>query len=230
MKVLIIEDDLEIVEFVSIALEVGSAETNLISAYDGQTGIDLIASQSPEVVILDLGLPDINGFEVLKQIRLFSEVPVIIISVRGSESDIVKGLGLGADEYIVKPFGQLELLARLQAVLRRHRHSEIDSPITRGPLLFKPSSGQLTCGSMKVLLTRTEGLIMHRLMSSAGCVVSYSELAETVWGVVYPDATNTLRVYIRRLRAKIETDPQCCIGFIHSRPGIGYLFEVPDQV
>lgn len=226
MKVLIIEDDAEIVEFAAIAFEVGWPAAKLVSTHQGNKGVELVESESPDVVILDLGLPDINGFEVLKQIRLFSRVPIIIVTVRDSEADIVKGLELGADEYVVKPFGQLELLARVKVVLRRHYSLETPGPVICGLLQFYPCSGQLICGSTKINLTRTESLIIHSLMQNAGHVVTYSELAETVWGDIYPNAADTLRVYIRRLRAKIETHPRC-VGLIHSRPGIGYLLELP---
>ncbi len=227
MKVLIIEDDPEIVEFVDIAFEVGWLGTKLLSAHQGNRGVELAESESPDVVILDLGLPDISGFEVLKQIRLFSRVPVIIVTVRDSEADIVKGLELGADEYVVKPFGQLELLARVKAVLRRHHALETSEPLICGPLQFYPNSGQLILGSTKIHITRTEGLMIHRLMQDAGHVVTHSELAEAIWGDTYPGANDAVRVYVRRLRAKIERHAGYR-GLILSNPGIGYLLELPS--
>jgi DNA-binding response OmpR family regulator len=118
MKILIIEDDAEIVEFISIAFSVGLPEVNVISTHEGSAGIGLARTENPDAVILDIGLPDMSGFEVLKQIRAFSKVPIIIESVAASEANIVKGLEWGADEYIVKPFGQFEFLARIKPVLR----------------------------------------------------------------------------------------------------------------
>lgn len=227
MKALIIEDDAEIVEFISLAFEVGWPSAELISTHQGNKGVELVETESPDVVILDLGLPDITGFEALKRIRLFSAVPVIIVTVRESEADIVKGLEWGADEYVVKPFGQLELLARVRAVLRSRQYSaRSDSPLVCGPLRFDPSSGELTCNSTNIHLTRTEALMLHLLMKNAGRVVTYTELAEMVWGDTYPQSAETLRVYVRRLRVKLATDPQHPVQ-IHSRPGEGYLMEIP---
>ena len=224
MKVLIIDDDPETVEFISIALAIGWPRLDLIPVGKGQRGVELAESQALDLVILDLGLPDIDGFEVMKQIRCFSQVPIIIATVRNNESDIVKGLEWGADEYIVKPFGQFELLARVRALLRRQHHSEIGEPIICGPLHFDSSSNQLICGSAKVHLTHTEVIIMHLLMKNVGHVTTYNELAEAIWGDIYPKAENTIRVYIRRLRAKIELEPQCK-GLIHSQPGVGYILD-----
>jgi two-component system response regulator VicR len=227
MKILIIEDDAEIVEFISLAFEVGWPGTELISTHQGETGIELVETKSPDIIILDLGLPDIIVFEVLKRIRLFSTTPVIIVTVRESEADIVKGLEWGADEYVIKPFGQLELLARVRAVIRSRQYStRSDSPLICGPLQFDPSSGQLTCASNNIHLTRTEALMLYLLMKNAGRVVTYTELAEMVWGDVYPQSAETLRVYIRRLRIKLATDPQHTVH-IHSRSGEGYLLEIP---
>ena len=119
MKVLVIEDDAEIVEFISIAFDVGWPGAEIISTHQGNTGVKLAKTEAPDAILLDLALPDISGFDVLKQIRAFSKVPVIIESVKRSEANIVKGLDFGANAYIVKPFGQFELLARTKTVLRR---------------------------------------------------------------------------------------------------------------
>ena len=228
MKVMIIEDNAEIVEYISIAFDIGWPGTELIKTSEGVKAIELIGSRSPDVVILDLGLPDVSGFDVLKNIRLFSDVPVIIATVRDSEADIVKGLDFGADEYIVKPFGQLELLARVKAVLRNRKgYSGLLDIITLGPLRFDPVCNDLACGTKSIHLTHTEGLILHLLMINAGKPVSFSEIADRIWGGSYPNASDTLRVYIRRLRAKIEKEPQCA-NLIQSRPGIGYFIEPPE--
>ena len=120
MKVLVIEDDKEIVDAISLAFQIRWPEAKVISTRLGQKGVELVESESPDIVILDLGLPDIAGFEVLRQIRLFSAVPTIILTVRAEEADVVKGLEWGADDYITKPFRQLELLARVKSMIRRH--------------------------------------------------------------------------------------------------------------
>lgn len=225
MKVLIVEDDNEIVEFISLAFETGWPGAEIVSTHHGSHGVELVESESPDIVILDLGLPDINGFDVLKQIRLFSTVPIIITTVRDSEADIVKGLEWGAEEYVTKPFGQLELLARVRAVLRsRMSFENINTTVIYGPLKLITSSGQLTCESNKTHLTRTESLILHLLIQNAGKVVTFSEIAEIIWGDVYPNAADTLRVYIRRLRVKLGRIARQKVSII-SNPGIGYFLE-----
>lgn len=225
MKVLIIEDDQEIVEAVSLAFKIRWPEAKLVSTHLGEKGIELVESENPAVVILDLGLPDINGFEVLKQIRLFSAVPILVLTVRSDEADIVKGLEWGADDYVVKPFRQLELLSRVKALTRRLSHLE-ESPVVCGQLHFNPSTSQLLYGEKEISLTPTEGRILHHLMKNAGQVVTHSGLAETVWGEDYPDAADSLKVYIRRLREKLEADPGHP-QLILTKTGIGYTLTKP---
>lgn len=222
MKVLIIEDDEQIVEAIALAFQIRWPKAKVISTHQGEKGVEMVESEEPDVVILDLGLPDISGFEVLKQIRLFSNVPILILTVRVEESDIVKGLEWGADDYVVKPFRQLELLSRVKALTRRRVASDRESPIVCGLLSFNPSACQLTYGGKEISVTPTEGRILYHLMKNAGQVVTHSSLAETVWGLDYPGAADSLKVYIRRLREKIEVDssqPQ----LILTKAGIGYM-------
>lgn len=226
MRVLIIEDDQEIVEAISLAFQIRWPEANLISTHLGERGVELVESENPDVVILDLGLPDISGFEVLKQTRLFSDVPIIILTVRSDEADIIKGLEWGADDYMVKPFRQLELLSRIRALTRRGGHLIEGAPLICGQLRFEPSTGQLFCGDKEINLTPTEGRILHHLMKNAGQVITHSGLAETVWGDDYPEAADSLKVYIRRLREKLEADPSNP-QIIITRAGIGYLLAKP---
>ncbi len=226
MKVLVIEDAPEIVEAITLVLKIRWHDAEVISTHLGEKGLEMVEKESPDVVILDLGLPDISGFEVLKGIRLFSQVPVIILTVRAEESDIVKGLELGADDYIVKPFRQMELAARLRAVVRRQGNEE--AQLYAGPLRLDTVSRELTNGDKKVNLTATEVQILQRLMKNAGNVVPHASLAEAVWGADYPDAVDSLRVHIRRLREKIETDPSNP-QLILSRAGVGYLLAKPEQ-
>ncbi|MFC2026886.1 response regulator transcription factor, partial [Chloroflexota bacterium] len=193
MKLVVIEDDTEIAEFISLAFEVGWSGIKVFNCHHGIRGIEIIEKESPDVVILDLGLPDIDGLEVLKQVRSFSSVPIIIVTVRGTETDIIKGLQQGADEYLVKPFGQLELLARVKAVLRRYHNQGIDVDITCGPLHFDPSTNLLEYGSSSVHLTRTEGLILQELMRNPNYVVTHTQLADVIWGDFYPNAPEALR-------------------------------------
>ena len=225
MKFLIIEDDPGVVETVSIALQMRWPEAKIVSTHLGERGIDLVESEAPDIVILDLGLPDMNGFEVLKQVRLFSNVPIIILTVRGDEADVVKGLEWGADDYIVKPFRQMELIARVGVHLRGRALSD-ELPLTCGPLRFESSTRQLFRGDKEIYLTATESIIMRHLMKNAGRVVTHSSLAEEVWGRDYPGAADSIKVYIRRLREKIEEDPSSP-KLILTKPGIGYRLVKP---
>lgn len=221
MKVLIIEDDREIVETISLAFRIRWPEAELVSTHLGEKGVDMVESEAPELVILDLGLPDISGFEVLKQVRLFSTTPVLILTVSADESDIVKGLELGADDYVVKPFKQLELLARVKALLRRTPGIE-ELPLVCGSLSYDPSTFQFFCSEKEINLTRTEAQVLQHMMERAGRVVTYSNLAEAVWGEDYPGAADSLKVYIRRLREKVEEKPSNP-QLILTKAGIGYL-------
>ncbi|MFC1939136.1 response regulator transcription factor [Chloroflexota bacterium] len=227
MKVLIVEDDREIVEVVDLAFKIRWPEVKLLSTHLGEMGAQMVESENPDVVILDLGLPDISGFEVLKQIRLFSDVPILILTVRAEESDVVRGLEWGADDYMVKPFRQLELLSRIKALIRRRDSFDKEMSLVWGQLQFDPSTRQLHQGEREVNLTRTEGSILYHLMKNAGKVVPYHRLAESVWGDDYPDATENLRVYIRRLREKIEADPGNP-KIILNMASVGYLLPKPD--
>jgi two-component system response regulator VicR len=222
MKVLIIEDDQAIVEAISLALQISWPEAKLLSTNLGGQGIEMLEKENPDVIILDLGLPDISGFEVLKRIRLFSNVPILILTVRSDESDIVKGLEWGADDYVIKPFRQMELLSRIKLVTRRRGTGVEETPLVCGSLRFEPANGQLFCSDQEINLTPTEGSIIHYLMKNVGRVVTHSSLAEAVWGIDYPDAADSLRVHIRRLRTKLEADPGDP-KIILTRAGVGYL-------
>jgi two-component system KDP operon response regulator KdpE len=221
MKVLLIEDDREIVDAISLAFQIRWPEAELVSTRLGQKGVELVESEAPDIVILDLGLPDISGFEVLQQFRRFSNVPTIILTVRSDEVDIVKGLEWGADDYIVKPFRQLEFLARVKALIRRQSYPEQET-ISSGPLRLETATGQLLSNGKEIALTTTEGLILTHLMRNTGHVVTHSSLAEAVWGEDYPGSVDSLKVHIRRLREKIETDPSNP-KLILTRSGIGYI-------
>ena len=221
-KVLIIEDDETIVSLIQLAFQMRWPEAQLISASLGEEGLDLVEDEKPDLVILDLGLPDMDGYEVLKQIRLFSSVPIVILTVRGGEDDIIRGLELGADDYIVKPFRQLELLSRLKVQLRRQISPDQEAPVVCGPLRLDPSTFQLKYGGKEISLTLIEGHIMYHLMKNAGHVVTHSKLAEAVWGEDHPGATDSLRVYIRHLREKLEADPGNP-KLILTKVGVGYI-------
>jgi two-component system response regulator VicR len=226
VKILIIEDDREIIEIISLAFEIRWPEAKLLSTHLGKKGVELVEKENPDVVILDLGLPDISGFDALKEMRAFSDVPVMILTVRGEETDVVKGLEWGADDYMIKPFRQMELLSRIKALTRRANPSSTGASLVCGELRFNPATRQFFRGEKEINLTRTEGTILQHLMRNAGQIVTHSSLAESVWGDDYPDAVDGLRVYIRRLREKIETDPDNP-QFILTRAGVGYSLAKP---
>ncbi len=224
MKVLIIEDDLDVIETVSLSFRVGWPDTKLISTRLGQEGIDLVFSEKPDIVILDLGLPDISGFDVLQSVRKTSTLPIIVLTVRDEEADVVKALGWGADEYIAKPFRQMELLARIKAVIRRKTAPSEDIEMTLGKYTFHPNLQQLQYDKSRIRLTSTESRILYHLLKNSGRVVSYDELANSVWGDNIPTPIETLRVHIRHLREKIGTDPS--LGkFIVNKPRKGYVLK-----
>jgi two-component system KDP operon response regulator KdpE len=221
MKILIIEDSPVIVETISLALEIRWPDVNISVTSTGEQGIEMTETESPDVIILDLGLPDISGFDVLKRIRLFSNIPIIILTARQDETDIVKGLEWGADDYMTKPFKQLELLARVQGAIRRYRHLN-EKVLVCGPLRLDPISLKLTLNGNEIKITRTEGLIMGHLMKNAGNVVTYSSLGEAMWGGDFPEASDSIKVHIRHLREKLETNPGKP-KLIIIKPGMGYL-------
>lgn len=222
MKMLIIEDDADIVEAISLAFQFRWPEAKIVSTRYGKKGAEIVETEKPDIVILDLGLPDTNGFDVLREIRMFSDIPIIIVTVRAEEADIIKGLEWGADDYITKPFRQLELVARIKKQLQK-RSQPHEDVIEIGPLRLNNVTSQLVKDEKKIELTVTEGKILAHLMKNASQTVTRSSLAEAVWGDDYPGAVASLRVHIRRLREKIEKDPGNP-QFVITKPGVGYFF------
>lgn len=227
MRMLVIEDDPQIVESISLALQIRWPKSQLVSTHLGQKGIELAASNNIDIIILDLGLPDISGFEALKQIRLTSSAPIIILTAKPEEADIVKGLEWGADDYIVKPCGQMELLARINVRMRNRDHSAGEQSLAFGPLCLKPGTRQLLYREKEINLTAIEAHIIQHLLRNAGHVATYSTLAEEVWGDNYPGSLESLRVHIRRLRGKIESNPSHP-QLILTKAGAGYFLAKPD--
>lgn len=225
MKILIIDDDEEIINVISLTLRVGWPEVEVISSRLGKRGLEMVETHSPDLVILDLGLPDTNGFDVLKGIRLFSDVPVVILTVSEQEADVVQGLEMGANEYITKPFRQMELLARLKSALRLlHSPEKTEECIKLGRLSFYPSARKIDCGGKPVNLTPTESTILLHLARNRGRTVTYASIAKKLWECDYPGSADAIRVYVRNLRKKIETDP-ACPRIIVTTPGTGYLLS-----
>ncbi|PPD58789.1 response regulator transcription factor [Dehalogenimonas etheniformans] len=227
LTVVLIEDDAEIIEAITLTFKIRWPQATFLSTDSGQEGLTLIEKHNPDLVILDLGLPDTNGYNVLKEIRRFSHVPVIILTARGDETDIVRGLELGADEYIIKPFRQMELLARVKAVLRRQEAVSEELPLAVGTMTLGPSIRDLTLKGKKINLTRTEGIVLGQLMRHVGHPVSHAVLAKALWGEEYPGAAESLKVYVRHLREKIEENPSDP-KLLLTRIGAGYQLAKPE--
>jgi PAS domain S-box-containing protein len=225
-KVLMIEDDQEIVDSISLAFEKDWPEAMLVSTRMGEEGIEMAETESPDIVILDLGLPDIDGLDVLKSVRLFSSVPVVVLTVRGEERDVIRGLDCGANDYIAKPFRKAELLSRLKAQVSRRTAGDEEAPVVCGPLRLDPTTRQLIYGEREIGLTAVECRILEHLMRNAGHVTTYARLTEAVWGEDHPGAIESLRVYIGYLRAKLESDPRKP-SIIRTRAGVGYSLTKP---
>jgi DNA-binding response OmpR family regulator len=221
-KILMVEDDEAIIEYLRMAFKVNWPEVEFSSAGFGIEGIAKAQSEGPDLVILDLGLPDIDGFEVLKTLRKFPRMLIVILTARGDEKDIVKGLELGADDYVIKPFRQLELIARVRTLLRRQPGVPEQEVLHCGRLTLDTAKNDVAMpGGKQVELTRTESIILAQLIRNCGRVVEHSKLAEIIWGENYPGSVNALRVYIGRLRRKLEADV-ASPTFILSKAGQGY--------
>lgn len=219
MKILVIEDDDVIVDIIKLTFQVGWPSAEIISAKLGEQGINMVEMESPDIVILDLGLPDINGFEVLKSIRLFSKIPVVVLTVQSDELSVVKAIELGAEDYIIKPFRQLEFLARIKGALRNVSQTSIGISSV-GPFHFDNSGRRLEYKNRHINLTTTESLILRYLLQNRGIIVSYEKLAQEIWDSTYPDFKKTLRVYISNLQRKIKVTSNERVITCH--PGIGY--------
>jgi two-component system response regulator VicR len=231
MKVLMIEDSPEIVKGVKLIFKLRWPDAHVISAGEGKEGLKAIETESPDIVVLDINLPDMNGFEVLENIRKFSDVPVIILTVREDEVDELRGLELGADDYILKPFKPANLLTRMQAVLRRSnrgKKSENQAPLTIGQISIDIARQESTLGGEKVHLTRNESRILYCLAGKAGEIVSQDSLKDLIWGseAQYID-NGALKRYIYQLRNKLGDtgEPPYLILNEH---GIGYKLIKPD--
>jgi len=227
MKLLLIEDDKDITDYIVNIFQIAWPKAQLATVDSGRKGVEACIRETPDIILLDLGLPDIDGFDVLKEIRVFSEVPVIIITVRGEEKDIIKGLSIGADDYILKPFKLLELVARVKAVLRRSKSPAKQASLSYGPLSFKSSLRQVFYGDRLVTLTKTEGAILFELMEGRGAVVSSADMVKEIWGKEYQEIVHDIKTYIYRLRKKLEEDPRNP-KLILTAPGEGYYLAKYD--
>ena len=226
MKMLLVDDAPEVVESVRLGLMLLWRDVEVLDAGTGNAALDLVERETPDLVLLDIGLPDINGFDVLGEIRAFSDVPVIMLTAQDNTMDKVKGLELGADDYVTKPFDHLELLARIQAVLRR---LDMSAPTSRVPsfqsggLEVNFAAQEAHLDGDRLDLTATEYKLLYHLVRNAGQILPHATLLARVWGREYVDEVDYIRVYIRRLRAKLGDDPEHP-RYIQTERGLGYRF------
>jgi len=225
MRILVVDDELSIIKFLRANLEARGYE--VLAAMDGAEAIHTFEMELPDLVILDIMMPNIDGFEVCRRLREWSQIPIIMLSARGDENDKVKCLDLGADDYITKPFGASELIARVRAVLRRTEMARSISTrpsFTSGDLEISFAQRRVTIAGKEVKLTPTEYALLQEFVLNAGKVLTHTHLLNKVWGVEYKEDTQYLHVFVRRLRAKLEPDPTNP-RYIITVPGVGYQFK-----
>ncbi|MGZ4131522.1 MAG: response regulator [Actinomycetota bacterium] len=220
MKVLVVDDEPQIRRALRTSLEAHGYEVAAVGT--GGEGVVAVAEQAPDLVLLDLGLPDMDGTEVIRRLRAFAEVPVIVLSVRESQSDKVAALDAGADDYVTKPFGMEELLARLRATLRRAGQEEPSQPMLRyGDLEVDLPRRLVTVDGEQLHLTPTEYSLLEALVTNPGKLLTHQWLLRRVWGQGYGTETTYLRTYVRALRRKLGDDASAP-GLIVTEPGVGY--------
>lgn len=229
MRILVIDDAPEVVESVRIGFMLQWREVEVLGASTGAEGLDIVERQRPDIVLLDVGLPDQDGFAVLRELRAFSDVPIVMLTARDDPMDKVKGLELGADDYVTKPFNHLELMARVRALLRR---LDMSAPLSRipsfrsGDLEVDFAAQEVRLRGERLNLTPTEYKLLYHLVRNAGHVLQHGTLMAKVWGREYIDETDYIRVYIRRLRDKLGDDPEHP-RYIQTERRLGYRFLLP---
>ena len=225
MKVVVVEDEKSIIDAIEVAFEFRWPGVTTVAAMTGREGIRLVREESPDMVILDINLPDITGFDVLKEIRRSSTVPVIILTVRSDDEDMLKGLEAGADDYIVKPFNYLTLLARVKAVLRRTEKPplKVNRSTTISPRLKIDFVNQkVRVDNRLVTLTPVEYRLLVLMVKNKDKVVPYRRIMEEIWEKSFSGDTENIRIYVRRLRKKMQDSPP---RMILNKHGSGYLFK-----
>jgi two-component system KDP operon response regulator KdpE len=218
-RILVVDDELPIQRFLRTALDTG--EFSLHQAENGHGALAAAAALRPDIILLDLGLPDMDGVEVIRRIREWSQVPIIVLSVREREDDKVKALSAGGDDYLTKPFGVGELLARIRAALRRSLQ-QVPEPVYRiEELEVDLARRRVSAHGEELQLTPTEYELLKLLVTHAGKVLTHSQILKQIWGVAYMEQPHVLRVNISNLRRKIEKDPSRP-RYILTEPGVGY--------
>jgi two-component system KDP operon response regulator KdpE len=227
LSVLVIDDEPQIQRLLTVALE--SNDYHVTTASDGKMGIAAAAQRRHDAIILDLGLPDMNGIEVLRKLREWTQTPVIILTVHDSETEKVESLDSGADDYVTKPFNTAELLARLRATVRRANRGHAEEPVRRfGEVEVNLSTRRVTRKGQPIKLTATEYVLLRLFIQHAGKVLTHRQILREVWGAQHETQTQYLRVYMVRLREKLEADPVEPVLF-STEPGVGYrLVDIPS--
>lgn len=221
-KIVVIEDEVQIRRFLRASFEPSEAE--IVEAENGQDGIRLVAKSNPDVVLLDLGLPDMDGIEVARQLREWTTVPIVVLSARGQEKDKIEALDAGADDYLTKPFGVGELQARIRVTLRhaaQRKGPEPEPIFESGDLKVDLATRQVFLSDEEIHLTPNEFKLLALLVRHAGMVLTHRQLLTEVWGPAYIDETHYLRVYMGQLRHKLETDP-ARPRYLRTESGVGY--------
>jgi len=221
--VLVIDDEPQILRAVRTILT--AKQFRVTTAARGEEGLTLAAAQSPDLIILDLTLPDLDGIDVCSRLREWTQVPIIVLSVRDTEKDKVAALDRGADDYLTKPFGIEELLARIRVALRHSAQSKANGQavVRSGGLEIDLAEYRVTRSGVEVRLTATEFKLLAHLASNAGRVLTHHAILSAVWGPEYAEHVEYLRVYMRQLRKKLEADPDHP-EILTTEPGIGYRF------
>jgi len=228
-RVLVVDDEQRILNFLNSKLRASGYE--VFTASNGTDALEQVEAQEPDLVVLDILMPKKDGFETLKEIRTFSPVPVIILSAKGTNADKVKGLSLGADDYLAKPFSPDELVARIEAVRRRlapDQQRKIHDQFTTGGLIIDFKKRLVIVRGEEIRLTRIEWLLLSELAQNAGSLMLYSDLLTRIWGPEYRDDLQILRTWISRLREKIESEPDNPT-FIRTIPKTGYIMDLQSS-
>jgi two-component system, OmpR family, KDP operon response regulator KdpE len=222
LRVLVVDDERSIRRFLKASL---GSQFTILEATTGEEALSAAASEHPDIIILDLGLPDIDGVEVTRRLREWSQIPIIIVSVREQEHDKIAALDAGADDYLTKPFGVGELMARLRVALRRSAQTDNEPVFSSGNLVVDLNQREVRMEAQVISLTPTEYDLMRALVKHAGKVLTHDQLLRAVWGTAYESETHMLQVNISNLRRKIEPDP-ARPTYIVTEPGVGYRLRI----
>ena len=227
-RVLVVDDEPRIVKFLEVKLK--ASGYGVLTANSGFEALEQVEAQEPDLVVLDVLMPRKDGFETLKELRAFSSVPVIVLSAKEADTDKIKGLELGADDYLAKPFSPDELVARIEAVRRRLESSQdrrVVESVTVGHISVNLKKHTVTVNEQEIQLTRIEWLLLSELARNTGKLMTYSELLTKIWGPEYRDDVQILRTWVSRLRQKIEREPDQP-AIIRTIPKTGYMIDQPS--